>query len=245
MKRPVLLVSVAVLLVPWFADGAEPPSAQEVEKILGDMSQLAVENTQIETKLEENRKERASLRGDLRTSRSEGTALRDEGQRYKASGCGRTFKMPKERAEYNRCESWRSNLQPRLDRWKNRAKELQGKMRARVGDMKALRARRQVLLGRMGTLRNLLLKLKSFQLSNRRCDQERTLEAMHQCMQSIWDRARSAHDADPMVVKPPMVIKPRTPEQAIEDYKKSGPARPGPQTLKPKEVPPPAKPADK
>lgn len=81
-----------------------------------------------------------------------------------------------------------------------------------------------------------------------------------QCMQACWDKGRS-HTALPLVEqvqKPtfsmtpngsssgatPVVVPPqtgprRTAEQAIEEYKASGAARPGPQSFRVRDVPPP------
>ncbi len=79
-------------------------------------------------------------------------------------------------------------------------------------------------------------------------------DAAAQCMQCCWDKARCGKLTVEQVQKPtfsmtpqgatPVVVPPqtgprRTFEQAIEEYKASGAARPGPQSFRMRDVPPP------
>jgi hypothetical protein len=66
-------------------------------------------------------------------------------------------------------------------------------------------------------------------------------EKAHNCLARVWDGAKGQFDQNAAVVKPEFQATPRTPQQAIEDYKGSGAASPGPNTLRTNPVPPPAR----
>ena len=82
-------------------------------------------------------------------------------------------------------------------------------------------ARQQAIEARLKQIDALLATQQAFGAANEKCASKRPLEAAVQCMQVEWDRASD----NGLYVPAPGVIM-RTPEQAIEEFKKSGPPTP-------------------
>jgi hypothetical protein len=95
---------------------------------------------------------------------------------------------------------------------------------------------------RLKAIEALLKAQQAFASANSKCGNEKILETAVQCMQIEWDRASPQ---TVIIPDPPGMM--RTPEQAIEEYKKSGPPTPlirpkgGGREPPPPPPPPPAK----
>jgi len=142
-------------------------------------------------------------------------------------------------------EATEGNIQiDRINKWHGRltvkAQALKARFDANDQEAVKLKQTSDLLNSDLKKVTQLLSHLPAFA----ECLAQPTLEGAHQCMQSKWDGARSSYSMDPMVVKPAWRATPLTAEEAIERFKQSGNANPGPKTVRTNPVPPPAKKSD-
>jgi hypothetical protein len=242
-RRSIILSFVAVVLsmlltgILFAAEQAlQPaaPSSKDVDDMMAEVGRLSAERGQIDSKLGESLRLKQTHEAEWKVLDEERLRRNAEVAQHNSSCSGKDWRKPgfsQCQGSYNRLESWLNNLKTKRAAW-------QSKEDARVNAAKQMVERRTTIDKRLQFLKGTLLNLAAFNKANTDC--KGSDEAIHQCMQSIWDGARSSYASDPMVVKPqPFRATPRTQEQAIEEYKKSGEA-PGPRTLKINEPPPPA-----
>jgi hypothetical protein len=242
-QRRIIFSFVAVILgmlltgILFAAEQASQPAAsssKDIDDMMAEVGKLSAEKGQIESKLVESLRLKRMHEAEWKVLDEERLRRNAEVEQHNGSCGGKDWSKPgfsQCQGSYNRLESWLNNLKTKRAAW-------QSKENARVNVAKQMVERRNTINKRLQFLKGTLLNLAAFNKANTEC--KGSDEAIHQCMQSIWDGARSSYESDPMVVKPqPFKATPRTQEQAIEEYKKSGEA-PGPKTLKINEPPPPS-----
>src|SRR5438067_8505867 len=114
---------LASLVALWGSDAwAQDTSAAEVDKLLGEAARTVGDLKGISTELAANIAEKREIEKEMAAVETTGRAVKDEVAQYQASGCGRTFTLPREQAAYNRCESWLRTLKPKVDGWRGEAR---------------------------------------------------------------------------------------------------------------------------
>lgn len=149
------------------------------------------------------------------------------------------------------CSSQLDALNVRFQRFSSLVKAQKARRTTRSSasdNTKALRQRNRAISQRIATLRGLIAAARAAGAAKERGScvtgcKNLTKDAASQCLQHCWSNARR-HTSVPrveQVVKPSFSMKPRrTAQQAIDEYKKSGAARPGPNSLRTRSIPPPS-----
>jgi hypothetical protein len=165
--------------------------------------------------------------------------------------------VPREQlaAAQARCEAARGPFNTRVGTWQKQAREYDTAHQAvidreteRVAAARRLLARSEEIQKRLEALRAAIRARKPL-MKTMICTQKCSAlkgDAASQCLQCCYDGASGCSSLPPVEQKkkPPFqMTSNRTPQQAIEDYKKSGRASPGPTTVKTAAVPPPPPPS--
>lgn len=230
---------------------AEARAQSEVDKLMAEISQLSAEQKQLPTKLQENLALKRANEAEYNRLKPEDTRLKSEGNAIEAqrpsvqSVCTGTVPQGQLAAAQARCKSAQDPFNRRvndyntnLNKLKAASAAIDAKENARVAAAKQLQARSEQITQRLTQLQA-ALKLAQRSACTKTC-QSQSGEAAAQCLQSCFDGAANTTATVEQNQRPTFSATPnRTPEQAIEEYRRSGRANPGPNTLRTNPVPPP------
>lgn len=241
---------------------AAPAPAADLAEMKAELTKVEDEIKVVETKLTANAAEQQQIKTDSAHLQSESDALQarivahEANRPAVASVCSGTVPPEQLAAAQARCDAQRLPFNQVVERQQKERQALIDRNEALVRkDNRRLAAARELtqqyekLSARKQQLQKVILAA-----SGSRCIQScqaipcTTLncDALKQCEQNCWDGARGA-GSTPAVepyVTAPFVMKPRTPQEAIDDYRRSGPARPGPSGLRTRAPPlPPLQPS--
>lgn len=226
----------------------------DVSKMMAEISQLSAEQKQIPAKLQQNLALRAAnnlqlekLKQDLSRVQAESSAIKAQGPSVD-SACTGTYPRDQFPAAQARCDAVKNPFNQRVEANNARRRkgladvqELKQKENKRRAQEEQLIARDQQITQRIAALQATIKTARASSCTQSCRDKQN--DAAAQCLQSCFDGARS-DTALPTVeenYRPPFTATPnRTPEQAIEEYRRSGAAQPGPSTLRTNPVPPPS-----
>lgn len=249
MMRSIVLAA-AVLLVAM----APRIDAQDLGSLEKESVQLAVEKKEIATTLDQSAKAARDNDHDFDVLNKEKVTIQAEGDRVEAQRpkikalCNRTVPQNQLAAATAECKAALvpfnadvATYKTDAGSWNARHKAMMEKEGARVAAAKRLIERRQAIEKRQAALRDAIaLRLKNAKLQCMQdCVKEGKPDAMAYCLQRCWDNAVAGLSPVERNRQYQAQFGTRTVEQAIEEYKNSGRANPGPNTLKIKPVPPP------
>lgn len=240
--------------------------AKEEAELKKQKTALAAEDQRLKKEDTDLKAVVARLKASKQAFLVEANALKQDIAGYNAK-CGGTHTKSVYESLRPTCDPWGARVDAnnaRLDREakeltqqetaaSNRQKALSEKTLAWAKRSKEVDAKISGLTGRMQAWRVKMLELKSQLPEVEKCAAIQGIETpmlnvlvapaekAHNCLARVWDGAKGQFDQNAAVVKPEFQATPRTPQQAIEDYKGSGAASPGPNTLRTNPVPPPAR----
>jgi hypothetical protein len=253
MTRSTVFAAFAAAM---FLVAAAPASyAQDLASLAKESTQLPVEKGDIATKLEQSVKTKHANEHDFDVLDKEAVNIKAEGGRVEAqrpkveSLCHRTVPKDQLAAATAQCNAVLIPFNKDVDLykthrggWTKRHDAVVKKEEARVAAAKKLMARSDVIEKRQAVLRDAItLRLKNAKLQCMQdCVNAGKDDAQSYCLQRCWDNAVAGLSPVERNRQYQAQFGTRTVEQAIEDYKKSGRANPGP-PLKINPVPPPPK----
>lgn len=232
---------------------ALPARAQDAEttKMLAEITQLSAEQKQMPAKVKQSLALKAQHEQDYKRLATESASLKAESSAIDAqrpsvrSLCTGTVPHAQFAAAQARCQAAQGPFNRRVDAYNTRKNQVSAKYQAvnqretaRAAAAKQLVARNEQITKRIAALqasiraRQVVAKPKS---CTDQCKNMASNEAAAQCMQSCFDGARSPSSLPTVEQKqkPPFVATPnRTPQQAIDEYKKSGRADPTPDSFR-------------
>ncbi len=252
MNRCLIVMVAAVLAAVYSADVLA--QGDDIAGILNEITALSGElEKDIPQKIDENLRVKTEHENEGKALDQQGENLlmvksaleADEAQVI--SVCDVTVPEEQYAAAVARCDAAKVPYQQRVDHYNGQVDELQAKV-ADLNEREQQRAREaQVILERRQQIIDRIRQLQAVAMAAERkactasCPGKASPEAAAQCLQACFDGARGA-DQRPDVsgfVRPPFSGSTRTPEQAIEEYRRSGAANPGPNSLHTNPVPPP------
>ncbi len=252
MSRNLIAAAVAILSAVFAADVFA--QGDEIAGILGEITQLSDELERgIPQKIEDN----LSLK---RQHEFEGQVLKQEEQNlltvqanvqreesYVISVCDVTVPQEQYAAAVARCNAVKEPYQHRVDQYNEDVDELNRKV-TNLNEQEQLRvqAAQEILHHRdqvIDRLRALQAAFKAAKVKacTKSCASYGSNAAAAQCLQICFDGAspEALPDVSAYTQPPFSASENRTPEQAIDEYRRSGPANPGANTLHSRPVPPP------
>jgi len=223
----------------------------EVDKLMAEISQLSAEQRQFPAKVEGSLALKRANESEYNRLKQEDGRLKGESNAIEAkrpsvkSLCTGTVPQAQLAAAQARCKAAQDPFSRRVDAYNreiNRVKAayaaVDAKENNRVAQAKQLQARQEQITQRLAALQA-ALKVAQRSACTTEC-QGKSAEAAAQCLQRCFDGAGNITATVEQHQRPPFsATQQRTPEQAIEEYKKSGRANPGPNTLRTNPVPPP------
>jgi len=254
MKRCLIVVAAALLVA------AQPQGVRaqgdDIAGILNEITTLSGElEKDIPRKLEESLSLKNKHQEEIKYLDQIADNLLTEKSGVEAaeaqvvSVCNVTVPEEQYAAAVARCDAAKAPYMQRLDHYNNGVDELQTKTadvnereQQRANEAQVLLAHRQEVISRIGILKAQLAAAKAAKLNACTASCGGSKDAAAQCMQSCFDGARGADELPPVegFIRPPFSGSARTPEQAIEEYRRSGAANPGPNSLHTNPVPPPS-----
>lgn len=255
-KSPQPWPALAVLALAAALSSA-PAAAADLKEMRAELTKVQDEIKVVETKITDNAKEQQDIKTEsahLQTESDELQArvLAHEANRPAvASVCSGTYPPEQMAAAQARCDAQRLPFNQVVEGHNKERQALIDRNEALVRkDNRRLAAARELtrqyekLFARKHQLQTAILEAsgsrcilscQAIPCTTLNCD------ALKQCEQNCWDGAQGA-GSTPAVegyVTAPFVVKPRTPQEAIDEYRRSGPARPGPSGLRTRAPPPP------
>jgi hypothetical protein len=211
---------------------AAQPSSNEISEMINQMGGLLGNLKEIDQDLAKNQRDKQAM------DKNEKARLTEEARIYDADRLKVMQRYPEGKIvsheEKIRGEAAIDAINTRHDITLQKLQALKARYDANDREKTKLLRNKSWAEGQLKATRRILSRLSAFD----DCQNEPTLEAIHQCMQNKWDGARPSYSMDPAVVKAEWKAKPMTQEEVIELYKKSGRANLGP-SLKINEVPSP------
>lgn len=243
----------AVVLLALFASRAW--AEEDVAALMQEATQLAAERDEIPKTLEANLSLKRSNEAKIQQLSAEDERLAAESSSIEAdrpmvnSLCQGTVPEDEFAAAQERCDaalqpfnervaSFNASMQKLNDEYD----EVNRSEQARVAEAQAMLARDQELAARISALQTKIMQMKQPSCVESCNSEALSLDEQAQCLQHCWDQAAPPADLPTVEEKyrPPFSAGPaRTPDQAIEEYKASGKASPGPDTLHTNPVPAP------
>lgn len=226
-----------------WAQDKEAEAPLDPGALLAELGGLAKEDKKLDDKLSQLKTERSALgpRIDNLKQRQENLNRRwEEGKAY----CTGTFEEDEYRRRLARCNAMEKEMRAEQGQLDNQREAILADWQ-RIDDERAkATARKDALRARGAKIQSMLAGVVKFRGRGDACVKLFPLEAIHHCMQEIWDgagaREGTVAGGDPnVVVVPNSDGRRRTAEQAIEEYKNSGAANPAPRRPTQREVPPP------
>src|SRR5579872_2056818 len=222
----------------------------DVSKMMAEVSQLSAEQSQIPAKLQQSLALKQQHERQFQQLNQESNSLKSEGSSIDAqrptvtSLC--TGKVPHAQfaAAQARCQAVLVPFNRRVDaynahkgRLSTAYQAINQQENARAAEARRLQARGQQLSQRIAVLQA-SIRAKQVAAKPASCTQScagKSGEAAAQCLQHCFDGARKDTDlptVEQKYVPPSGATANRTPEQAIEEYKRSGDANPMPKSFR-------------
>ena len=232
----------------------------DIQKMTAEISQLSAEQKQISAKLHQSVAQKKQHESQFKRLSQEGNRIKAASNAIEARRpsvyklCHGKYPRSQLAAANARCNAVLVPFNRQVSATNTRRRRLAAAYRSLNGKEAARVAAAKRMLARDAQIRQRIAVLQASIRAHRvvakpsNCSQacmSKSGEALSQCMQSCFDGARSDTGLPTVEqkYKPPFRATPnRTPEQAIQEYKKSGDANPLPKSFRRKAAPPPPPP---
>jgi DNA repair exonuclease SbcCD ATPase subunit len=261
-KRSLCAFVIALSLIAAAGTSSRAQDAdKQIASMMAEINQLSNEQKQMPAKVEQSLAQKRqheqqfkALDGESANLKSESNAIETQRPGVR-SACSGTYPKSQIEAARARCRAAQAPFNRRVDAYNAKNNRLKGRYQAvrtresaRVAAAKLLYDRNQAITKRIAALRD---RVKALQMAAKpktcteKCRGMASNDAAAQCLQSCFDGARGAGGLPTVEQKQRPVFSAtpndkRTPQQAIDEYKKSGAANPMPESYRRKGTVPPS-----